>query len=82
MENAPFLLPGQELKGGLTLPHEHQVGERASQVGVDLSRTTNARCVLSRSYGHEEHKNVNPFSVQKAHKAVRDAQYLRPLCAV
>ena len=43
---------------------------------------TNARCALSRSYGHEEHKNVNPFSVQKAHKAVRDAQYLRPLCAV
>ena len=40
---------------------------------------TNARCVLSRSYGHEEHKNVNPFSGQKAHKAVRDAQYLRPL---
>ena len=24
-------------------------------------------------------KNVNPFSVQKAHKAVRAAQYLRPL---
>ena len=43
---------------------------------------TNARCILSRSYGHEEHKNVNPFSVQKAHKTVRDAQYLRPLCAV
>ena len=40
---------------------------------------TNAWCILSRSYGHEEHKNVNPFSVQKAHKAVRDAQYLRPL---
>ena len=40
---------------------------------------TNARCVLSRSCGHEEHKNVNPFSVLKAHKAVRDAQYLRPL---
>ena len=40
---------------------------------------TNARCVLSRCYGHEEHKNVNPFSVQKAHKAVRDTQYLRPL---
>ena len=40
---------------------------------------TNARFVLSRSYGHEEQKNVNPFSVQKAHKAVRDAQYLRPL---
>ena len=31
---------------------------------------TNARCILSRSYGHEEFKNVNPFSVQMAHKAV------------
>ena len=40
---------------------------------------TNARCILSRNYGHEEFKNVNPFSVQKAHKAVRAAQYLRPL---
>ena len=40
---------------------------------------TNARCILSRSYGHEEFKNVNPFSVQKAHNAVRAAQYLRPL---
>ena len=40
---------------------------------------TNARCILSRSYGHEELKNVNPFSVQKAHKAVRAAQYLRPM---
>ena len=40
---------------------------------------TNARCILSRSYGHEEFKNVNPFSVQKAHKAARDGQYLRPM---
>ena len=40
---------------------------------------TNARCILSRSYGHEEFKNVNPFSVQKAHKAVQACQYLRPL---
>ena len=41
--------------------------------------STNARCILSRSYGHEEFKNVNPFSVQKAHKAVRAGQYLRPM---
>ena len=41
--------------------------------------STTARCILSRSYGHEEFKNVNPFSVQKADKAVRAAQYLRPL---
>ena len=40
---------------------------------------TNARCILSRSYGHEEIKNVNPFSVQKAHKAVRAGQYLLSL---
>ena len=40
---------------------------------------TNARCILSRSYGHEEFKNVIPFSVQKAHKAVQAFQYLRPL---
>ena len=37
---------------------------------------TNARCILSGSYGHEEFKNVNPFSVQMAHKAVRASQYL------
>ena len=41
--------------------------------------STNARCILSRSYGYKEFKNVNPFSVQKAYKAVRSAQYLRPL---
>ena len=40
---------------------------------------TNPRCILSRSYGHEEFKIVNPFSVQKAHKAVRVGQYLRPM---
>ena len=37
---------------------------------------TNARWILSRSYGREEFKYVNPFSVQKSHKAVRDGQYL------
>ena len=40
---------------------------------------TNARCRLPRSYGLAEFKNVNPFSVQKAHKAVRAGQYLRSL---
>ena len=40
---------------------------------------TNARCILSRSYGHEEFKNVNPFSVQKAQKSVRAGKYLRPM---
>ena len=38
---------------------------------------TNARYILSRRYGHEEFKNVNPFYVQKAHKAVLEGQYLR-----
>ena len=40
---------------------------------------TNARCILTRRYRHEEFKNVNPFSVQKAHKTVRDDQFLRSL---
>ena len=40
---------------------------------------TNVRCILPRSYGHEEFKNVNPFTVQKAHKAVRAGQHLRPM---
>ena len=40
---------------------------------------TNARCILSRSYGQEEFPNVNHFSVQKAHKAVRAGQFLRPM---
>ena len=36
-------------------------------------------CILSRNYGREEFQNVNPFSVQKAHKAVRAGQYLRAM---
>ena len=40
---------------------------------------SNARCILSRSYGHEEFKNVKSFSVQKAHKALRAGKYLRSL---
>ena len=40
---------------------------------------TNARYILSRSYGHEEFKNLNHFSVQMAHKAVQAGQYLRSL---
>ena len=42
-------------------------------------RFTNARCIVPRSYGHKEFKNVNTFTVQKAHKAVRAGQYLRPM---
>ena len=40
---------------------------------------TNARCISSRSYEHEGFKNVNHFLVQKAHKAIRAVQYLRPM---
>ena len=40
---------------------------------------TNARYLLSRSNGHEELKNENPFSVQKTHKAVQADQYHRSL---
>ena len=40
---------------------------------------TNAKCILSRSYRHEKFKNVNPFTVQKVHKAVRAGQYLLPM---
>ena len=40
---------------------------------------TNARFIFSRSYGHEEFKNVNLISVQKADKAVQAGQYLRPI---
>ena len=40
---------------------------------------TNARYILSRSYGHEEFKNANPYSVQREHKALQAGQYLRPL---
>ena len=41
--------------------------------------STNARCIFLRSYWHEVFKNLNLFSVQKAHKSVRAAQYLRSL---
>ena len=40
---------------------------------------TNARYILSRGYGHEEFKNLNHFSVQKAQKAVQAGQYLHSL---
>ena len=40
---------------------------------------TNARWILSRSYGHEEFIYLNPFSVQKEHKTVQAGQYHRPM---
>ena len=42
-------------------------------------RCTNALCILSRSYGHEEFKYGNSLSVQKANKAVQAGQCLRPV---
>ena len=49
------------------------------QITARYKVCTNTRWILSRSYGHEEIKNVSPFSVEKAHKAVRAGQYLRPM---
>ena len=43
---------------------------------------TNAWCILSRSYGHEEFKNGNSFTVQKAHKSVWQANVSVPCSAV
>ena len=40
---------------------------------------TKARCILSRSYGHEEFTNGNPFLIQKAHKVAQADQYLRSI---
>ena len=72
--------PGQYLRP----LHRHTVQSMEIRVHSRLilaryKGCTNARCILSRSYGHEKFTNVNPFSVQKAHKAVRAGQYLRPL---
>ena len=54
-----------------------EIGVHWRLILVRYKGCTNARCILTRSYGLAEFKNVNPFSVQKAHKAVRAGQYLR-----
>ena len=51
----------------------------SQQILARYKGCTNASCMLSRSYGHEEFKNGSPFSVQKAQKSIRTCQYLRPL---
>ena len=56
-----------------------EIREHSRLILARYKGCTNARCILSRSYGHEEFQNVNPFSVQKAHKAVLAGQYLRPM---
>ena len=71
----------------LRLLHRHIVPSMEIRVHSRLilaryKGCTNARSIFSRSYCHEEFKNVNHFSVQEAHKAVQASQYLRPCIAV
>ena len=56
-----------------------EIGVHSRLIIARYKCCTNARCILSRGNGLAEFKNVNPFSVQKAHKAVRAGQYLRPM---
>ena len=56
-----------------------EIGVHSPLILARYKGCTNASCILPRSYGLAEFKNVNPFPVQKAHKAVRDGQYLRPM---
>ena len=54
-----------------------EIGVHSRLILARYKGCTNARCILPRSYGLPEFKNLNSFSVQKAHKAVRAGQYLR-----
>ena len=54
-----------------------EIGVHSRLILARYTGCTNARCILPRSYGLAEFKNVNPFSVQTAHNAVRAGQYLR-----
>ena len=56
-----------------------EIGVHSRLILARYKGCTNARWILSRSYGREEFKYVNPFSVQKSNKAVRAGQYLRPM---
>ena len=56
-----------------------EIRVHSRQILAGYKGCTNARCILSRSYGHDEFKNANPFSVQKAHKVVQTGQYHRSL---
>ena len=55
-----------------------EIGVHSRLILARYKGCTNARCILPRSYWLAEFKNVNPFPVQKAHKAVRAGQYHRP----
>ena len=69
-----YLLPMQ-----LRIVPSMEIGVHSRLVLARYKGCTNARCILPRRYGLAEFENVNPFSVQKAHKAVRAGQYLRPM---
>ena len=56
-----------------------EIREHSPLILARYKGCTNARYLLSRGYGHEEFKNVNGFSVQKAHKAIRAGKYFRTL---
>ena len=56
-----------------------EIRVHSRQIPTRYRGSTNAKCTLSRSYGHEEFKNTNHFSVQKAHKAVQAGKYLLSL---
>ena len=56
-----------------------EIGVHPRLILARFKGCTHARCILSRSYGHEEFINSNPFSVQKTHKAVQAGQYHRSL---
>ena len=56
-----------------------EIRVHSRQILAGYKGCTNARCILSRSYGHDEFKNAKPFSVQKAHKVVQPGQYHRSL---
>ena len=56
-----------------------EIGVHSRLILARYKGCINARCILPRGYRLAEFKNVSPFSVQKAHKAVRAGQYLRSL---
>ena len=54
-----------------------EIRVHSRQIIARYQGCTTAAFILLRRYGHEEFKNVDPLSVQKAHKAVLAGQYLR-----
>ena len=71
---------GQNLRPmQLSIVPSMEIGVHSPLILARYKGCTNASCILPRSYGLAQFKNVNPFSVQQAHKAVRAGQYLRSL---